>query len=110
MSKWIKKDDKVIVISGNNKGAVGKILSRSGDRVIVQGVNIRKKHARRRTQEQQSQILSYEMPIHISNVRICDSKDQPVKLRVSVSENGDKELFYFEDDKKVIHRQVKKSS
>ena len=51
MSKRLKKNDKVVVITGNDKGRVGKILSKQKDRVIVQGINVRKRHFKRRTQE-----------------------------------------------------------
>ena len=52
MSKWIRKGDRVLVIAGNDKGKAGEVLSRDEDRVIVQGINVRKKHMRR-TQEMQ---------------------------------------------------------
>ena len=47
MSKWIRKGDKVVVTSGNDKGKTGEVILRKEDRVVVQGVNIRKKHVKR---------------------------------------------------------------
>ena len=108
MSKWIKKGDKVVVTSGNSKGLSGKVLTRKVDKVVVQGVNIRKKHVKRRSQEQTSEIVQMEMPIHISNVSLCDSSDRPVKVKVRWNQ-GIKELFYLDGDKDVVFRQVKKS-
>jgi large subunit ribosomal protein L24 len=108
MSKWILKGDKVIVTSGNSKGQTGEVLRRNGDRVTIQGVNIGKKHAKRRTQEQKSQILEYEMPIHISNVSLCGKNDEPVKIRVRLGKEGKKELFYMQEGKEVVLRQISK--
>jgi large subunit ribosomal protein L24 len=68
-SKWIKKGDKVLIIAGNDKGKVGEVLARQKQRVIIQGVNVRKKHVR--TKEKKPEIASIEMPIHISNVSLC---------------------------------------
>ena len=42
MSRWIKKGDKIVVIAGNDRGKTGEVVARQGQRVIVQGVNIRK--------------------------------------------------------------------
>ncbi len=109
MSKWIKKDDKVIVIAGNSKGQTGKVLVRKEDRVVIQGLNLRKKHVKRRSQEQASQIVQIEAPIHISNVSLCDENDRPVKVRVRVNKEGQKELYYLDGKKEIFFRQVKKS-
>ena len=108
MSKWIRKGDKVLVTAGNSKGMTGKVLKRTDERVVIQGVNIRKKHAKRRTQEQKSQILDFEAPLHISNVSLCDDKDRPIKVKVRLNKEGQKELFYKNREKKeVLFRQVK---
>jgi large subunit ribosomal protein L24 len=110
MSKWIRKGDKVVVITGNDKGKTGNVISRKEDKVIVQGINIRKKHAKRRTQASTPTILEREMPFHVSNVMICDSEGNPVKLKVRVASNGEKELFYIDQEKEILYRQVKKHS
>ncbi len=66
----IKKGDNVIVIAGANKGKKGKVVKAipSLNKVIVEGVNIRKKAHKARKQGEQSQILEIAMPIHVSNV------------------------------------------
>ena len=110
MSKWIRKGDKVIVIAGNDKGKSGEVISRSEDRVIVQGVNIRKKHAKRRDKAPGTGIHEMEMPFHISNVALCNADGKAVRPKVRVSKNGTKELFYLEGDKEVALRQVRKHS
>lgn len=107
MSKWIKKDDKVVVISGNDRGKSGAVLSRKGDRVVVQGVNVRKKHLKRKSRVASSDIVEYEMPIHVSNISICNAEGKPVKIKVKTVD-GSKTLFYVDSGKEVIHRQIKK--
>lgn len=107
MSKWIKKDDKIVVIAGNSRGKTGSVLSRKGDRITIQGINVRKKHVKKKNQAAGSGILEYEMPIHISNVSLCDSEGRPVKLKVRTS-GENKTLFYIAEGKEVIHRQIKK--
>ena len=110
MSKWIRKGDKVVVVSGNDKGKTGQVIRRSGDRIVVQGINIRKKHAKRRTKAPGTEILEMEMPFLISKARLCDAEGKAVKPKVRFDKNGEKELFYFEGDKEVALRQVRKHS
>ena len=69
--KRLKKDDKVIVRSGNNKGMTGNIMRLMGDKVVVQGINIRKKHMKPTQQSPKGSIISVERPIHASNVALC---------------------------------------
>lgn len=78
MSKRIRSGDKVELIAGNDKGKVGKILSRLQERVIVEGVNVRKKHAKR-TQNAPGNIIEKEMPVHISNVRLVKEEGKKSK-------------------------------
>lgn len=110
MSKWIKKGDTVVVISGNDKGKVGEVISRNKERVLVQGVNIRKKHAKRQTKAPGAEIIEIEMPIHVSNVSLCNKENRPVKVKVRFAADGAKELFYLEQGKEIKFRQVKKHS
>jgi large subunit ribosomal protein L24 len=105
-SKKIRKGDKVIVLAGNHRGATGTVLSCKGDRVKVQGVNIRKKHVKG-TREQKGSILELEMPIHVSNLRVCTEEGKPVKLRVRFDEEGNRELYYKDGANEVLYRSVK---
>lgn len=82
MSNQIKKGDKVVVIAGNDRGRTGSVLRRKGDRVVVQGINIRKKHVKRRAQAQTPSIIEMEIPIHVSNVALCDENDKPIRRKV----------------------------
>ena len=71
MAKAIKKGDEVTVIAGDHKGSKGKVLQvlRSKDRVIVEGVNLIKKHERKTQDNPQGAIVEREASIHYSNVK-----------------------------------------
>ncbi len=88
MSK-LKKNDKVKVISGNNKGKEGKILKifREKNRVIVEGVNIIKRHTRPNQKNPQGGISQREASVHISNVMLIDPKaGEPSRLGIQIIE------------------------
>jgi large subunit ribosomal protein L24 len=72
----LKKEDNVIVISGNFKGKTGKILKvfPKKNRVIIEGVNLRKRHTKASQQNPQGGIIEKESPIEASNVMILDPK------------------------------------
>ncbi|WAA09422.1 50S ribosomal protein L24 [Fervidibacillus albus] len=72
----VKKGDKVKVISGKDKGKTGVILAAypKKNRVIVEGVNIVKKHAKPSQDNPQGGIIDLEAPIHVSNVMPIDPK------------------------------------
>jgi len=105
-NKWIKKSDKVLVLSGNDKGKVGEVLSRSEQKILVQGVNVRKKHIKRRDENSRSEIVSIERPVDISNVALCDKDGNKLKLKVSVNKEGKKTLVYTKGGKEQIHRSL----
>ncbi|MEX0962010.1 MAG: 50S ribosomal protein L24 [Simkaniaceae bacterium] len=107
MSKWIKKEDKVVIITGNDKGKSGRVLAKRGSRVVVQGINIRKKHLRRQQKETKAEIVEMEMPIHISNVSLCDDNEKAFRPRVKVNGEGKKELYFLRDGKEVTFRIIK---
>ena len=109
MSKWIRKGDKVIVISGNEKGKSGEVIARSEDRVVIQGINIRKKHAKRRQKAPGAEIIEMETPLHVSNVALCNADGKPVRAKVRVNKkSGAKELYYLEGENEVTLRSVRK--
>ncbi len=68
----IKKGDNVIVIAGANKGKKGKVMKAipAENKVVVEGVNMRKKSRKATNRGEQSQILEIAMPIHVSNVKL----------------------------------------
>jgi len=83
MSKWIKKGDRVLVIAGNDRGKTGEVLSRSEERVLIQGINVRKKHMKRTQETQGGRIIDMEVPIHVSNVCLCDKDGTRMKKGAS---------------------------
>ena len=90
MSLRIKKDDKVKVIAGKDKGTVSKVLAvlPEENRAIVENVNMVKKHMRARSQQQQGGILEREASIHLSNLMIyCDSCKKGVRFGVDTKNN-----------------------
>jgi len=72
----VKKGDTVVVITGKDKGKTGKVLQAfpKKERVIVEGVNMIKKHQKPTANMQQGGIIEKEAPIHVSNVMLYDSK------------------------------------
>jgi large subunit ribosomal protein L24 len=72
----VKKDDNVIVVAGNFKGKTGKILKvfPKKNRVIIEGVNLRKRHTKPNQQYPNGGIIEKEMPIDASNVMLVDPK------------------------------------
>ena len=77
----VKVGDNVRVITGSNKGKEGKVLKvlKSENRVIVDGVNIVKKHVKPNRDNESGGILETEAPIHISNVKLVAKKEKEVK-------------------------------
>ncbi len=84
-----------MVIAGNDRGKSGKILGVQGEKVIVQGVNVRKKHMRKSQAHPKGQIIDIERPVHRSNVRQAVD-GEPVKVRSKVGEDGHRELYYLD--------------
>ena len=90
----IKKDDKIIVIGGKEKGKIGTVLKIDSEkqRIIVEKVNIVKKHAKASAQTAQGGIIEKEAPLHISNVLIvCNKCTEPTRIGKRVLEDGSKE-------------------
>ncbi|ROL58519.1 50S ribosomal protein L24 [Bacteroidetes/Chlorobi group bacterium Naka2016] len=94
MKLKLKKGDLVQVIAGNDKGAVGRILEIYPDkmRVLVEGVNVRKKHQRPTQTNPKGGIVSKEMPIHYSNVMILDSDKNPTRIGIRFEEKDGKNV------------------
>jgi large subunit ribosomal protein L24 len=88
----VKKGDKVVVITGRDKGKQGEILEvrREENRVLVRGVNMVKRH-QRQTQTAEGGIISKEAPIHVSNVAHIDPKTQK-PTRIGYKMDGDKKV------------------
>ena len=90
----IMKGDRVRVIRGNYRDMEGSVLEvyPDKDRVRIEGVNMRKRHTRPSQQDPDGGIISFEAPIHISNVMLVDSgSDSASRVRIRVEEDGTKE-------------------
>ena len=94
----IKSNDKVIVISGKDKGKEGKVMSADpkGMKVIVEGVNVATKHQKPRKQGQDGGIIKVETPIYASKVMlVCPKCGKPTRVghkRVMKNESGKEKL------------------
>ena len=90
----VSTGDTVKVLRGDDKGHVGKVMRvyRKTGRVVVEGANFVKRHRKARTAEEQGGIVSFEAPIHSSNVMLLDPKnDAPTRTRRRVDTDGTKE-------------------
>ncbi len=85
----IKVGDKVKVIAGSNKGKEGKVTTviRSKDRVIIEKVNIVKKHVKPNGQNDKGGIVEMEAPIHVSNVKQIKEEKKAVKKTKAAKES-----------------------
>ncbi|MCK7637525.1 50S ribosomal protein L24 [Corynebacterium pygosceleis] len=89
----IHKGDNVLVISGPDKGARGKVIEAFPKRskVLVEGVNRIKKHVANSAPERGAEsggIVTQEAPIHVSNVMVIDSDGNPTRVGYRIDENG----------------------
>ncbi|WP_438748942.1 50S ribosomal protein L24 [Pararhizobium sp. O133] len=88
----IRKGDKVVVLTGKDKGRSGEVLQvlPKEDRAVVRGVNMVKRH-QRQTQSQEAGIINKEASIHLSNIAIVDPQDGK-PTRVGFKIDGDKKV------------------
>lgn len=92
MARHVRKDDEVIVTAGKDKGAIGKVIRviTGEDRVIVDGVNVRRKHVKPTQANPQGGVVSVAMPIHISNVSPIDKNRKATRVRFETNDKGEK--------------------
>ncbi len=92
MAAKIRKGDKVIVLTGRDKGRTGEVISVKPEeqRALVRGVNMIKRH-QRQTPQQQGGIITKEASIHLSNIALADPKDgKPTRVGFKVMNDGRK--------------------
>ena len=100
--KRLKTGDKVVVIAGSNKGKEGKITKLLDDRVIVEGVNIEKKHLKPKNNNGNGEIIETEAPIHASNVMLLDPKTKkPTKVKMEKDNKGKKIRISKKSNEKI---------
>ena len=104
MAAKIKKDDQVIVLTGRDKGRQGKVLKvlPKESRVLVEGLNLVKRHTRPTQSDPQGGIKTKEMTLHVSNVAIVDPKNGGA-TRVGFRMEGDKKVRYAKKSGEVIN-------
>ena len=91
----IKRDDTVVVISGDSKGTRGKVIATSPEegKVIVAGAEIVSKHTKARRQGENSTIVKTEAALYASKVQlVCPKCDKGVRTKVAYKEVGDKKV------------------
>lgn len=88
----IKKGDTVKVIAGKDKGKTGTVLTtlRDTDQVIVESINVVKRHTKNRRSRSQGQIIEKSMPLHVSNVALMDG-EKPVRVGYEFEGEGEKQ-------------------
>jgi large subunit ribosomal protein L24 len=89
----IHKGDQVLVLSGKDKGKKAEVVRAmpSADKVIVEGVNVAKRHSKPTRATQQGGVIDKFMPVHVSTVALlCKSCDKPTRIGMQFDENGEK--------------------
>ena len=92
MAAKIRKGDRVVVLTGRDKGRTGEVIEvrPSEGRALVRGVNMVKRH-QRQTAQQEGGIISKELPVHLSNIALADPKDgKPTRVGFKVQPDGKK--------------------
>ena len=98
----LKTGDKVVVVAGSNKGKEGKIAKILDSKVIVEGVNMVKKHLKPKNNNGTGEIVEVEAPIHASNVMLLDPKTKkPTKVRVEKDSKGKKIRISKKSNEKI---------
>lgn len=98
----LKTGDKVVVVSGSNKGKEGKILKVLDEKVLVEGVNIVKKHLKPKNNNGNGEIVETEAPIHKSNVMLVDPKTKkPTKVKIETDNKGKKVRISKKSNEKI---------
>jgi len=94
MALKIRKGDTVQVIAGDDKGKTGRVLSidEAKNRVVIEKINLVKRHTKARKQGMQSGIIEKEAPVHMSNVQLFDAKaGRGTRVGVRVLADGTRE-------------------
>ena len=98
----LKTGDKVVVVSGSNKGREGKITKILDNKVIVEGVNIVKKHLKPKNNNGTGEIIEMVAPIHVSNVMLIDPKTKkPTKVKIEKDSKGKKIRISKKSNEKI---------
>ena len=91
MAAKIRKGDKVIVLTGKDKGKTGSVMSviPSETRAVVQGLNLHRRHTKQ-SASQDAGIYTKEAPIHLSNLALADINGKPTRVGFKIQDDGKK--------------------
>lgn len=100
----IKLNDEVIVIAGKDKGSIGTITKITNNKVVVEGLNIAKKHVKPNPNAGVAGgIIDTEVPMAVSNVAIYNSSTEKAdRVGVRINQDGDKERFFKSNSKTIV--------
>ena len=103
MAAKIKKGDRVVVLTGKDKGKTGNVtrVFPKENRVLVEGINMVQRHTRPTQLDPQGGIKHKEAPLHLSNVAIVDANGKPTRVGFRV--DGDKKVRFAKSTGEVIH-------
>lgn len=107
--KRIKKNDTAIVIAGKSKGHMGKVLRVAGDKVLIEGANLVKKHVKPNPHKQQKgEVRTQEAFLHCSNVALYNpatQKADKVGFRVVEKDGKAKRVRYFKSNQELVDQE-----
>jgi large subunit ribosomal protein L24 len=103
MAAKIKTGDRVVLLTGKDKGRQGKVVKvmPKAEKLIVEGLNMVKRHTKASQSDPQGGIKNKEAAIHVSNVAIVDSKGNPTRVGFRV--DGDKKVRFAKTTGEVIN-------
>ncbi|UDF04313.1 50S ribosomal protein L24 [Asticcacaulis sp. AND118] len=103
MAAKVKKGDKVVVLTGKDKGRTGTVLKilPTENRVLVQGINVVQRHTRASQTNPQGGIINKEASLHLSNVAVADANGKPTRVGFRVE--GDKKVRFAKSTGEVIN-------
>jgi large subunit ribosomal protein L24 len=102
----IRKGDRVKVMRGNERGKEGTVLrvDREKNRVVVEGVNLRKRHRKPSATDPEGGIITFEAPIHASNVMLMDPENsKPTRIRHRSNDDGSKDRIAVSSGRAIPH-------
>lgn len=103
--KKIRKGDDIVVITGKDKGKRGVVKSVHEDKLLVEGINVAKKHVKMNPNTGEGGIVSKEMPIHCSNVKVFDpSTKKGDRTGIRVLKDGQR-VRYFKKSQELVEVQ-----
>ena len=103
MAAKIKKGDRVVLLAGKDKGQQGQVLQvmPKDERLVVEGVNMVKRHTKPSQGDPQGGVKSKEASVHVSNVAIVDSQGRPTRVGFRIE--GDRKVRFAKTTGEVIN-------